>query len=129
MVKRASRSDESRTEVITARLTKAERARLEFNAASAGLTLSAYASKLLTGGRVTVETRPAGIVLPPELLAEFKRIGNNVNQIAHALNSRKAVAEGAVANQFRDFVRALMKNASLAAIARPIAAEALKART
>lgn len=121
MVRRADRSEESRTEVVTVRLTKAERTRLEFRAAAAGLTVSAFSSRLLNGGKVTVEAKPAGMAVSPELLAEFKRIGNNLNQIAHALNSRKAIAEHAVAHQFVDFVKALLTHPALGAIARPLA--------
>lgn len=125
MVKRASRSDESRTEVVTVRLTKAERTRLEFRASAAGLTVSAFASQLLNGGRVTVESK-AALNVPPELLAEFKRIGNNVNQIAYALNSRKAVPEGAVAKIFRDMVMALTKDLSLGVVVTPAVERAVQ---
>jgi hypothetical protein len=125
MVKRASRSDESRTEVVTVRLTKAERTRLEFRASAAGLTVSAFASQLLNGGRVTVEAK-AALNVPPELLAEFRRIGNNVNQIAYALNSRKAVPEGAVAKIFRDMVMALTQDLSLGVVVTPAVERAIQ---
>jgi hypothetical protein len=124
--KRATRGEQSRTEVITVRLTKAERTRLEQRAAAAGLTVSAFSAQALNGGRVTVETKPAAIVLPPELVAEFKRIGNNLNQIAYALNARKAVADGGVAKNFLDFVRALLRDQYLSSRAAPIAAAYVK---
>lgn len=125
MVKRASRGDESRTEVITVRLTKAERTRLEFRAAAAGMTVSAFSSRLLNGGKVSVEPK-AELSVPPELLAEFKRIGNNANQIAYALNSRKAVAEGAVAKIFRDMVMALTQDLSLGVVVTPAVERAVQ---
>jgi len=105
--------DQSRTEVIGVRLTKAERMRLEHRAAAAGFTVSAFAAQVLARGQVTVESRPRTAVLPPELVAEFKRIGNNLNQIAHALNSRKNVRDGVVAVQFRDFLLALARDREL----------------
>jgi hypothetical protein len=125
MVKRASRSDESRTEVVTIRLTKAERTRLEFRAAAAGMTVSAFSARLLNGGKVSVEPK-AELSVPPELLAEFKRIGNNANQIAYALNSRKAVAEGAVAKIFRDMVMALTQDLSLGVVVTPAVERAVQ---
>lgn len=126
MAKRAARGGESRTEIITVRLTKAERARIEQRASAAALTVSAWAAQALTKGQVTVETRPAALVLPPDLIAEFKRIGNNVNQIAHALNARKPVAEKAVADAFLDFVKALLRDEYLRSRAAPGAAAFLK---
>jgi hypothetical protein len=126
--KRAIRGDESRTEVVTIRLTKAERARLEQRASAAGLTVSAFAAQALAGGRITVETKPAALVLPLELIAEFKRIGNNVNQIAHALNSRKPVADAAVAREFLSFIRTFMRHEALKARATPAADEFWKSR-
>ncbi|MBI1204943.1 MAG: plasmid mobilization relaxosome protein MobC [Rhodopseudomonas sp.] len=105
-----SRGDESRSEVITTRVTRAERVRLEQRAAAAGMTVSAYAAQVLARGQVTVETRPRSVALPPDLVAEFKRIGVNINQIAHALNAHKRVAEGQLAAEFADFMRVLLKD-------------------
>lgn len=128
MPKRATRGDEPRTEVVTIRLTKAERARLEQRASAAGLTVSAWSAQALAGGRITVETKPAALVLPLELIAEFKRIGNNVNQIAHALNALKPVAEGAVAREFLAFIQAFMRHEALRERATPVAGQFLKSR-
>lgn len=107
---RPTRGDESRSEVITVRVTQAERVRLEQRAAAAGMTMSAFAAQLLARGQVTVEARPRTVALPPDLAAEFKRIGNNINQIAHALNAHKRVAEGRLAHEFADFMRVLLKD-------------------
>jgi hypothetical protein len=79
------------------------------------MTLSAWAAQALATGRVTVETRAQPRRLPPELIAEFKRIGNNVNQIAHALNARSHVRDGAVTRQFAEFLRTVLKDEFLKA--------------
>jgi hypothetical protein len=113
--RRAGRGDKSRTEVVAIRLTKAERVRLEQRAAAAGLTVSAYAAQALADGRVTVEAQPAAIVLPPELIAEFKRVGNNLNQIAHRHNAGKHVPDGALAQAVNEFVRTFLRDESLKA--------------
>lgn len=107
---RPTRGDESRSEIITVRVTRAERVRLEQRAAAAGLSASALAAQLLAKGQVTVQTKPRTAALAPELTAEFKRIGVNINQIARALNARKAVRDGEVARHFADFLRTVMKD-------------------
>jgi hypothetical protein len=102
--------------------------RIEHRAATAGLTVSAWAAQGLTKGQVTVETKPAAVVLPTELIAEFKRMGNNLNQIAHALNARKAVAEGRVSQIFSDFIKALLRDEYLKSRAAPLAADLMKSQ-
>jgi hypothetical protein len=124
---RPAGGDDSRTEVITVRVTKSERMRLAHRAATAGMTLSAWAAQALATGRVTVETRTEPRRLPPELVVEFKRIGNNVNQIAHALNARSNVRDGTVARQFVDFLRLFLKDEFLKARGGAAASAMLKA--
>lgn len=124
---RPTRGDDSRSEVITIRVTRAERVRLEHRAAAAGLTVSAFAAQVLARGQVTVETRPRTAKLPRELVAEFKRIGNNINQIARALNARKPVRDGAVAQHFADFLRTVLKDEFLQARSAKAAARLPKA--
>jgi hypothetical protein len=114
MARRASRSDESRTEVVTIRLTKAERARLEQRASAAGLTVSAFAAQSLSTGRVTVEVTPSS-ALHPSLVAELKRIGNNVNQIATVLNAGRYAPIRNIVVQMRDLLHTLVRDEVLAA--------------
>lgn len=128
MAKRAPRGAESRTEIVTVRLTRSERVRLEQRASAAGLTVSAFAAQVLAKGQVTVEASPAPHTIAPALLAEFKRIGNNVNQIAHALHARGLVPQHGVAHAFNDFMRALLKDEVLKARAAPAADAYLASR-
>jgi hypothetical protein len=116
--RRATRGVESRTEVVHVRMTKAERVRLEQRAAAAGLTVSAYAAQALADGRVTVEHQPAQLVLAPDVVAEFKRVGNNLNQIAHALNAFRPVPEGKLAATVHEFLQILLRNEALDARAK-----------
>lgn len=89
-----------RTETIAFRVTSEDRARLEQAAADAGLSLSAFITSLTDRRLDRLRTHldeiqatqayqdPVGRKpVPPELLAELRRIGNNINQIAHAVNS------------------------------------------
>jgi Bacterial mobilisation protein (MobC) len=114
---RARRTDESRTEVVTLRLTKAERARAEQRASAAGLTLSAWSARMLSAGRVTVEVTPSP-ALHPALVAELKRIGNNVNQIAACLNSGRHVPVRNIALGLQEVLQAIIGDALLSSRAR-----------
>ena len=78
-----------RTAALLIALTPAERADFEARAAKAGLSLSAFARAAALGDkgprsrrRPTVEAATLA-----QTHIELKRIGNNINQIAKALNS------------------------------------------
>lgn len=78
-----------RTAALLIALTPAERADFEARAAKAGLSLSAFA-RAAALGEAGPRARRRPIVDAAELAsvhAELKRVGNNVNQIAKALNS------------------------------------------
>ena len=70
-----------RNQTLTVRLTAAEKDAITRNAAKAGMNLTDYivASSLLTEIHVAEDTRP--------LIAELKRIGNNLNQISMKINA------------------------------------------
>jgi hypothetical protein len=114
---RAPRTDESRSEVVTLRLTKAERALVEQRASAAGLTLSAWAARMLSGGRVSVAVTPSP-ALHPSLVAELKRIGNNVNQIAACLNSGRFVPVRNIALGLQEVLQTIIGDALLSSRAR-----------
>jgi Bacterial mobilisation protein (MobC) len=67
-------------------LTAAERASLEARAASAGLRPAVYLRQASLAGAVTVDRQ----VDLARLHVELRRIGNNLNQVAHAANSALA---------------------------------------
>lgn len=70
-----------RSETLTIRLTKAEKAALTAKARKAKMTLTEY---------ILAVSKDTKIVLPPEttpIVLELKRIGNNLNQIAAKVNS------------------------------------------
>lgn len=99
MQRRAKKSDDRRTQTITFRVSPEERGRLDDAAIEAGMTLSAYVAAVLNRKANELRSRLAGMQkaatpppppsrnLPPEVVYELKRIGNNINQIAHAVNS------------------------------------------
>lgn len=90
--KKASSPLKSR--IVTFRLSQDVRDRLTERAANAGMTVTDLITASLDGSLAT----PEACVVPfsasddlplfaPSLTAELRRIGNNVNQIAHAVNS------------------------------------------
>lgn len=70
------------TRLPAIRLTEAERADLEIKADRAGVDLSEWVRQQLTATPVKRPREPA----LGSLITELNRIGNNVNQIARALN-------------------------------------------
>lgn len=52
-----------------------------------GLTVSGLCERLVLTGKVDMSARPSYRVMDPALFTELRRIGNNINQIAHATNS------------------------------------------
>ncbi|WP_334146257.1 MobC family plasmid mobilization relaxosome protein [Hyphomicrobium sp.] len=73
--------------MVCIRLTEDDHARCSRQARELGLTLSGLCERLVLDGKVDMSARPAYRVMDPALFTELRRIGNNVNQIAHATNS------------------------------------------
>lgn len=90
---------ELRCEVLRVRLTPTERANIDARAAQAGLPVSDFARRALTS--VKIEARRAGDgAIPAALVADLGRVGNNLNQVAHAANigrELRGLAETALA--------------------------------
>ena len=87
MPRRRTHTDAVRSRIVSIRLVEADYLRLKLDASWAGLSVSGLAEKLVRDGRVTIEQSDIPAPLSPVLMAELKRIGNNLNQIAHAVNS------------------------------------------
>lgn len=64
------------------RVTPSERASVEAAAAQAGLPMSEFCRRAILGAKIAPPSH--GTAIPPLLIAELGRIGNNLNQIAHA---------------------------------------------
>lgn len=84
-------TEERRTHVVSFRLTGAEMARLEKEAAAAGTVPNECARLKTTGGRAPGARRKAreggrGLEVSFELRQELRRVGVNMNQIARRLN-------------------------------------------
>ena len=82
---------------VSFRTTTEKRERLEGAALDAGMTLSTFLDAVTDERMVELKSRLADMRrpapgprhrnLPPDLIEQFVRIGNNLNQITHAVNS------------------------------------------
>ena len=73
-----------RTHMISVRLTDAERRKLSQQGIRSGLPVSAAVREMIGG--VTIRQRPPQEL--HDLYVEINHIGNNINQIARAVNAR-----------------------------------------
>lgn len=98
-----------RSHLITIRVTEATHKRLKLQAATHGLTLSGLAEQLVRKGRVVVigGSRDA---LDPAVLAELKRLGNNLNQLAHAANAGLPPSIPAAARRMHGLLTLLVRH-------------------
>ena len=88
---------EIRNQRITFRISPTEKKYLEEQAAKAHMSVSSYLIKLSENKRIIVAEKV------PDLYIEIRRIGVNINQIAHMANSQKYVTEP----QMRETIRLL----------------------
>lgn len=89
---------EKRSEHIDARYTLLEAERVQQQANAAGLSKSEFSRKRTLGERIMIPRirgiDPAAIVELDRLVQEVNAIGNNVNQVARAMNSNRRMPPG-----------------------------------
>jgi hypothetical protein len=73
--------------MVCIRMTEDDYALKIAQARDLGLTPSGLCERLVLQGKVEMTTAPSYKLMDPALFTELRRIGNNVNQIAHAVNS------------------------------------------
>ncbi len=73
--------------MVCIRMTEDDYALKVAQAKELGLTVSGLCEQLVLVGKVDMSARPSYRAMDPALFTELRRIGNNVNQIAHATNS------------------------------------------
>jgi len=77
----------TRNRMVCIRMTDDDYALKVSQAKELGLTVSGLCEQLVLTGKVDMSARPSYRAMDPALFTELRRIGNNVNQIAHATNS------------------------------------------
>lgn len=86
MGRKRTHHDAKRTKVVSARITHETYDLITQHAEKLGLTRAGYVEHLIEDRPVKI-IRPVTDELPITFLNELKRVGNNLNQIAHARNS------------------------------------------
>lgn len=98
-----------RARQILIRVTDEAYARLAGMARSAGLSVSGLCERLVTQRRLEVVATPHA-ELHPALFAELRRIGNNINQLAHCANNLVAPDQRAIVKHFKDLFELIIQN-------------------
>jgi hypothetical protein len=103
----------ARTQMITVRLTPEVYARISTEASRLGLSRAGYIHHLIESKKV--EAAPADPdLLPVALINQLKRIGNNLNQIAHAVNGALPPSQHLTVTTLRDLITTIVDNELLA---------------
>jgi hypothetical protein len=110
MSRRRTHQHAPRSKTVTIRLTEDEYLRRLADAKSAGLTVSGLCERLVREGRVEVRAEAHHRPIDPVLFAELRRIGNNANQIAHALNGNLPPDTQLAWRTVRDLLQMLMRD-------------------
>ena len=93
MPRRSLEASQRRSAHLRVRLTLAEEARLHELANRSGMSFADFTRRRVLDGKVTVQRTRR---LAPEALAEVRKIGINVNQIARRMNQEVRVWPGQV---------------------------------
>lgn len=87
-MKKKGKQDRGSTKRVITRVSEEEFAEWHHRAELMGITLSEYLRRCVRDAKIEVEIRHIiDIKALSEIAAQYGRIGNNINQIAHYLNS------------------------------------------
>ena len=111
--RRAARQPERRDAVLSIRMSHEQRAEIAQRAHGAGMTDSGYAATVLLKRKPTIIV-PEYRQIDPSLFNELRRIGNNLNQIAHAANAGLAPGHQATAKALHDLISTFLRDEMLA---------------
>ncbi len=95
-VEKSEKAKETRSEILRFRVTPEEREKIEHKALSSYRTVSTYLRDCALGKRI--------VVMPDVgfLITELRRVGNNLNQIARAVNSGFIDVESSAADDLSE---------------------------
>ena len=102
-----------RARQILIRVTEEAHAGLALKARSAGLSVSGLCERLVTQGKLEVISA-ANAELHPAVFAELRRIGNNINQLAHAANGLMPPDVRMMVGNFNKLFKLLIQNELIA---------------
>jgi len=113
-------SNEARTQAITVRVTRNTHSKLTVEASQAGLSVSGLAERYIAKGSVRVNGSHGPDALCPVTLAELKRIGGALDQIAGAARDNKQLPPAHITDTLRDLVRVMVQDEILRKKARAL---------
>jgi hypothetical protein len=101
-------NDEARTQAITVRVTKNTHGRLTADAARAGMSVAGLAERYISKGSVRISGSHNPLLLCPVTVAELKRIGQALNDIAETGRATGAFDANHVTGTLRDLIHAML---------------------
>lgn len=128
MGRKRTHQDSARTKIVSARLKPETYDLISDHARKLGLSRAGYIEHL-------IENRPLKLVgrmsdeLPTPLINELKRIGNNLNQIAHARNAGLPTDHGQYRTVLSEIITIMCRNEALKKRYDEASAEVSNART
>ena len=109
MARKRTHTDAARTRMVGVRLREATYERVTSAATAAGMSRASYVQHLIENRAVTVEQVTAS-ALPVPFINELKRIGNNLNQIAHNAHCALKPEDGAILATVEAILNHLVEN-------------------
>lgn len=109
MGRKRTHTDAPRTKIVSARLREDTHDKLTAAAAKAGLSRASYVEHLIENRALKMEPAHSD-ALPVALINELKRIGNNLNQIAHSVHSELSPSEATITAVVAELVRTIASN-------------------
>lgn len=109
MAKKRTHADAARTKMVGARLREASFERVTKAAREAGLSRASYVEHVLEN-RPLPPAQPVSTGVPVALINELKRIGNNLNQIAHNTHCQIPPQDRVLAGVVAEILQALAEH-------------------
>jgi hypothetical protein len=109
MARKRTHEAAPRTKLVSVRLREATYDRVTAAAAAASLSRAGYLEHLIEDRAVVVE-QTANDALPVALINELKRLGNNLNQIAHNAHCQIPPQEGQLAKVVSEIIQTLAES-------------------
>ena len=109
MGRKRTHDESARTKIVSARLKPETYDIITEHAAKMGLTRAGYIEHLIENKPLRI-VRPTTDELPIPLLNELKRIGNNLNQMAHSANAGWPPTEKALVEIFNEIIRIMLRD-------------------
>lgn len=109
MARRRTHAEAARTHMVTVRLTPEAYAQLTADATKLGLTRAGYLDHLASNRKVEAASSDDGSLSIP-LINHLKRLGNNLNQVTHAINSGLPAPVLLAAKTLHDLIQLLLEH-------------------